>query len=71
MEYGRVISFFQRHHYGFIAPDSTPEDLFFHESCLVRGAPIPQKNDRVSYTLGKYRGKPIAENVRILPRDAQ
>jgi cold shock CspA family protein len=64
---GRVAVFWQHKHFGFITEGNTPSEIFFHENNLVPGSPVPEKGSRVSYEIGDYNGRRVADNVRILP----
>jgi cold shock CspA family protein len=63
---GKINSFWQHKHFGFIVQDDALEELFFHEKNLTLDSPPPQKGLRVTYEVGKYNGRPVAVNVRVV-----
>ncbi|WOH52169.1 MULTISPECIES: cold-shock protein [unclassified Bradyrhizobium] len=66
MPKGKVKLFKDDKGFGFIAPDTGGEDLFFHVSSLLPGV-TPKQGDRVSYEIGVDRrtGRSRAEKVVI------
>jgi len=62
---GKVITFFEQRHYGFLVDAATGKEFFFHESDLG-GGPIPVKGQPVSFSLGTWGGRQKAFNVRAV-----
>jgi cold shock CspA family protein len=64
---GKVSVFWQHKNFGFIVQDDAAEEIFFHRNNIAPGSSPPEKGSRVTYEIGKYKGRPIADNVRVLP----
>lgn len=62
---GKVVTFFEQRHYGFLVDATSGVEFFFHESDLG-GQPIPPKGQPVSFTLGTWSGRQKAFNVRAV-----
>jgi cold shock protein len=50
--------------WGFVVPDSLEDDIFIHRSALV-GRLYLREEQRVSYTVGTFNGKPCARIVVV------
>jgi CspA family cold shock protein len=65
-ERGRVVSFKSDRGFGFIQPDGGGDDIFFHINQVPAGS--LGVGEAVEYLVGidQRRGKPRAENVRVI-----
>ena len=61
---GRIAVVYPDRFYGFIGPDNSKTEIFFHATALKTKV---EKGDRVEFSIGTYRGRTVAENVRIIP----
>ena len=67
---GKVGVFWDVLKYGFIRDPQYPNGgLFFHAKAVAPGSPIPEKGQLVSYDYGKFNGRPVAVNVRVIGVD--
>jgi cold shock CspA family protein len=64
---GKVAVFWQHKHFGFIAEGNTTNEIFFHQNNLAPDSLPPEKGSRVTYDIGEYNGRRVADNVRVLP----
>ena len=64
---GKVAVFWQHKHFGFISEGNTTNEIFFHQNNLAPDSPSPEKGSRVTYDIGEYNGRRVADNVRVLP----
>jgi CspA family cold shock protein len=61
-----TISFYNRvRGYGFAVPDDESNDIFVHCANLVDCRHL-RPNDRISYDVGEYSGRPVAINVKLI-----
>jgi cold shock CspA family protein len=63
---GRIAVFWQHKHFGFIAEGKTTNEIFFHQNNLAPDSPPPEKGSSVTYDVGEYNGRRVADNVRVL-----
>ena len=64
---GTVKFFNQAKGYGFISPEDGGKDVFVHVSAVERaGLSTLAEGQRLSYDVTEQRGKPAAENLRLL-----
>jgi cold shock CspA family protein len=62
---GTIVTWFDRRGFGFLRPDDSPTEIFVHVSDVAERASL-QINDRVSYELGSFGGRPKATKVQVL-----
>lgn len=60
---GTVVCFWPERNYGFLLDSVSGEELFFHQTDL--DGPVPPKKTRVSFTVGTFKGRRKAFNVRV------
>jgi len=58
---GTVVRFFADRRFGFILYDEG--EIFFHELDMLDSAFAPQRGDKVSFQIGKYKGRTKAINI--------
>ena len=63
---GRVAVFWQHKHFGFITEGNNPSEIFFHQNNLAPGSSLPEKGSRVTYDIGDFNGRRVADNVRVI-----
>lgn len=65
-KFGRVLWFKDHKGFGFLRPDDTEEDIFFHWSYLkVEGYKTIKPNQRVSFELGENHKGPMAVAIQL------
>jgi cold shock protein len=68
--FGRVVWFKDHKGFGFIRPDNSDEDIFFHWSYLkVEGYKTIKPNAKVSFELGSNHKGVMATNIAIESED--
>lgn len=67
---GRVVWFKDHKGFGFIRPDDSDEDVFFHWSYLkVDGYKTIKPNQRVKFELGENHKGPMAVTIELIEED--
>ena len=71
-ETGTILSWFNYKNYGFIQPDKYTGiidnvNLFFHRSAY--DGERPQIGSKVSYSIGEFKGKKCAVNVKCIEEE--
>lgn len=61
-----VLSFDRRRGIGWAVPDDGSNDVFIHRSNLPPERRYLNENDRISYEMGEYAGRPCAKNVQFI-----
>jgi cold shock CspA family protein len=64
---GRVAVYWHHKHFGFIIEGTSTNEVFFHQNNLAPDSPLPEKGSRVTYEIGEYNGRRVADNVRVIP----
>jgi cold shock CspA family protein len=62
---GRIITFFDHRHYGFIGELDSPAEYFFHEDDLVSGSAFPAKGLPVTFEITQWKGRTKAVAVQV------
>ena|SRR5579863_1315002 len=61
-----VLSYSRTRGIGWAVPDDGGNDVFVHRSSLPPERRYLNEDDRISYEIGYYNGKPCAANVKYL-----
>jgi cold shock CspA family protein len=64
MLHGQISVWFPQRRYGFIRPNDSPEEIFFHMADVVGGKPLP-KWSRVSFEMRKNGHRTKAVKVQL------
>jgi cold shock CspA family protein len=63
---GRIVSWFSAKHWGFIHPDASGSDLFFHVSKIAEGVPYVGAEVEYKWCESTMHPRPMADDVRII-----